>query len=174
MARTTSLRARTFRYRRGWTSGLSGTPKIRPSLEHLWPNTRSNSMRSRTRSDPESTGNGENHLIRHWVRFWLGELFAVTAMRSNPSLEPTRTGVVLGPGLWQWQEPDRDIGRASNAIRNVGEAGWQGLADGGQRAHQERPKAAARALQVTDLGSRDGDACAQAVHHGHRHPGLLL
>jgi transposase len=40
--------------------------------------------------------------------------------------------------------------------------------------HQARPQAATGALQVAHLGSRHRDAWAQAIHHGHRHPGLLL
>ena len=85
------------------------------------------------------------------------------------------------PGHWEGdlmfgssQQPDRHAGRAANALRDAGEGRRQGHGDGRQRADQERAQAAAGALQVADLGSRQGDGRPQAVHAGHRHPGLLL
>lgn len=56
----------------------------------------------------------------------------------------------------------------------LAKAGWQGHRDGRQRTHQTRPQAARRAVQVADLGSRQGDGSAQAIHPGYGHPGLLL
>ena len=50
----------------------------------------------------------------------------------------------------------------------------QGHGDGRRRADQERAQAASGAVQVAHLGSRQGDGRPQAVHAGHRHPGLLL
>ena len=48
----------------------------------------------------------------------------VLQTRCEPRIGPNSFAWALGrrPGLWQWQQPDRDLGRASNALRDVDKA----------------------------------------------------
>src|SRR6188508_1281700 len=65
-------------------------------------------------------------------------------------------------------------GGAANALPHARQARRQGHRDGRRRADQEHAQATAGAVQVADLGSRQGDGRPQALHPRDRHPGLLL
>ena len=82
-------------------------------------------------------------------------------------LDQRTPGIGRGPrGAWPLgrrsavrleQQPDRHAGGAANALPHARQARSQGHRDGRQRADQEHAQAAAGAVQVADLGSRQGD-----------------
>src|SRR4029077_18255871 len=82
----------------------------------------------------------------------------------------------LGRGsvLRQPQQSDRYLGGAPDPLPHAGEGGEQGDRDGGRRAHRAGPEAPSRALQVTDLGSRQRDGGPSALLAGDRREGLFL
>src|SRR3954469_979854 len=85
------------------------------------------------------------------------------------------------PGHWEGdllsgpkQHLHRDLSRASNALRDVGQGSRQGHPDGNQRAHQADEEAAKRAVQVPDLGPGEGTDGSSALYYGNQHRCLFL
>src|SRR5258706_739272 len=58
--------------------------------------------------------------------------------------------------VWAEQQLHRDLGRASYALRDVGQGGRQGHPDGSLRAHQAGEEATKGTVQVPDLGPGKG------------------
>src|SRR5260221_10723903 len=58
--------------------------------------------------------------------------------------------------VWAEQQLHRDLGRASYALRDVGQGGRQGHPDGRLRAHQAGEEATKGTVQVPDLGPGKG------------------
>src|SRR4029077_4712668 len=72
------------------------------------------------------------------------------------------------------QQLHRDPGRASYALRDVGQGGGQGHPDGRLRAHQAGEEAAQGAEHVPDLGPGQGTYGSSSLYAGDQNRRLFL
>src|SRR5258705_11104224 len=107
---------------------------------------------------------------------WVTDLGCHRVKKGSADVATTGTAWPLGrrSPVWAEQQLHRDLGRASYALRDVGQGGRQGHPDGSLRAHQAGEEATKGTVQVPDLGPGKGTYGSSSLYVGNQNRRIFL